>query len=230
MAQVEGPSTRLRQAPGLHHLHAHQHLPGDRWSSIRSPEESGASRAAVRARHSGALVPLDAVASSSPRRPAHGEPHRPAAVGHALLQPGGGHALGPRSRRWSDRPRGAASHHHPSLQGTAEAFQASLGNLGWLLLLAVLVIYLVLGILYESFDPPAHDPFRPPLRRLRRAGHAVLFGPDLDVYAFVGVILLVGLVKKNGIMMVDFAVEAQRAGKTAARRSTKRAWCASGPS
>jgi HAE1 family hydrophobic/amphiphilic exporter-1 len=101
-----------------------------------------------------------------------------------------------------------------SFQGTAQAFQDSLQGLSVLLVMAVLVIYLVLGILYESFTQPLTI-----LSGLPSAGFGallalLLFKTELSVYAFVGVIMLVGLVKKNGIMMVDFAVGAQHDGKT----------------
>jgi HAE1 family hydrophobic/amphiphilic exporter-1 len=97
-----------------------------------------------------------------------------------------------------------------SFQGTAQAFQESLRGLGWVLALAIFVIYVVLGILYESFIHPLTI-----LSGLPAAGFGALltlliFGEDLNIYAFVGIIMLVGLVKKNGIMMVDFAVEARR--------------------
>ena len=97
-----------------------------------------------------------------------------------------------------------------SFQGAAQAFQSSSKGLGALLLLAVLVIYIVLGILYESFLHPLTI-----LSGLPAAGVGALltlmaFGKALDIYAFVGVIMLVGIVKKNAIMMIDFALEAQR--------------------
>jgi HAE1 family hydrophobic/amphiphilic exporter-1 len=97
-----------------------------------------------------------------------------------------------------------------SFQGTAQAFQASLRGLGILLLMAVLVIYIVLGILYESFIHPLTI-----LSGLPSAGFGalltlLLFHIELNVYAFVGIIMLVGLVKKNAIMMIDFALEAER--------------------
>ncbi|HKF68222.1 MAG TPA: efflux RND transporter permease subunit [Vicinamibacterales bacterium] len=101
-----------------------------------------------------------------------------------------------------------------TFQGAAQAFQDSLQGLGLILLMAIVVIYIVLGVLYESFTHPLTI-----LSGLPSAGFGALltlliFKTDLSLYAFVGVIMLVGLVKKNGIMMVDFAVEAQKDGKT----------------
>ena len=98
-------------------------------------------------------------------------------------------------------------------QGTAQAFQESMSGMGVLLLMALVVIYVVLGILYESFIHPITI-----LTALPFAGFGALvtlwaFGTDVSLFAFVGIVMLVGLVKKNGIMMVDFAIEAQRAGK-----------------
>ena len=100
-----------------------------------------------------------------------------------------------------------------SFQGAAQAFQDSLQGLGLILLMAIVVIYIVLGVLYESFTHPLTI-----LSGLPSAGFGALltlliFKTDLSLYAFVGIIMLVGLVKKNGIMMVDFAVEAQKTGK-----------------
>jgi HAE1 family hydrophobic/amphiphilic exporter-1 len=97
-----------------------------------------------------------------------------------------------------------------SFQGTAQEFQKSLGSLWLLLALAVVVVYLVLGILYESFIHPLTI-----LSGLPSAGLGALvalywFGMDLSIYAFVGLIMLIGIVKKNAIMMIDFALEKQR--------------------
>jgi HAE1 family hydrophobic/amphiphilic exporter-1 len=97
-----------------------------------------------------------------------------------------------------------------SFQGTAEAFQSSIRGLGWLLLLAVLVIYLVLGILYESFIHPLTILSALPFAGFGALVTLAVFHVELSIYAFVGVIMLVGLVKKNGIMMIDFALAAQR--------------------
>jgi HAE1 family hydrophobic/amphiphilic exporter-1 len=95
-------------------------------------------------------------------------------------------------------------------QGTAQAFQSSQQGLLLLLAMAVLVIYLVLGILYESFIHPITILSAVPLAGFGALATLMLFNMDLNLYAFVGVIMLVGLVKKNGIMMIDFALEARR--------------------
>ncbi|HEX4573525.1 MAG TPA: efflux RND transporter permease subunit [Gemmatimonadales bacterium] len=98
-----------------------------------------------------------------------------------------------------------------SFSGTAQAFQSSQSGLLFLLVLAVLVIYLVLGILYESFIHPITILSALPFAAFGALLTLLIFRVELSVYAFVGVIMLVGLVKKNGIMMIDFALEAQRA-------------------
>jgi HAE1 family hydrophobic/amphiphilic exporter-1 len=94
--------------------------------------------------------------------------------------------------------------------GTAQAFQASQQGLLFLLLLAVLVIYLVLGILYESFIHPLTILSGLPFAGFGALLTLLVFRTELSVYAFVGIIMLVGLVKKNAIMMIDFALEAER--------------------
>ncbi|HJW24275.1 MAG TPA: efflux RND transporter permease subunit [Rhodocyclaceae bacterium] len=102
-----------------------------------------------------------------------------------------------------------------TFQGAAQVFQSSLQGMGFLLLAAVLVIYLVLGILYESFIHPLTILSGLPAAGFGALATLLLFGHELDLYGFVGVIMLVGIVKKNAIMMIDFAIEAQRGGKTA---------------
>jgi HAE1 family hydrophobic/amphiphilic exporter-1 len=101
-------------------------------------------------------------------------------------------------------------------QGTAQAFQSSMQGLGLLLILAVIVIYMVLAILYESFIHPFTILSALPLAGAGALATLVLFHTDLNIYAFVGIIMLVGLVKKNGIIMIDFAIEAQRGGRSPA--------------
>ncbi len=106
-----------------------------------------------------------------------------------------------------------------SFAGTAQAFQAAQQGLLVLLVLAILVIYLVLGILYESFVHPLTI-----LSGLPFAGFGALLallvsGLDLSIYAFVGIIMLIGIVKKNAIMMIDFAIDAERRERTTARHA-----------
>jgi multidrug efflux pump subunit AcrB len=98
--------------------------------------------------------------------------------------------------------------------GTAAAFQSSTSNMGWLLLVAIIVVYIVLGILYESFIHPLTILSGLPSAALGALLILYLTGVPLSIYAFVGMIMLVGIVKKNAIMMIDFALERQR-GKDA---------------
>ena len=102
-----------------------------------------------------------------------------------------------------------------SFQGTAQAFQSSVTGLGLLLFLAVMVIYMVLGILYESFIHPVTILSALPFAGFGALVTLLIFHVELSIYAFVGIIMLVGLVKKNGIIMVDFALDAQRNGNKA---------------
>jgi HAE1 family hydrophobic/amphiphilic exporter-1 len=97
-----------------------------------------------------------------------------------------------------------------SFQGTAQAFQASTKGLWLLLIMALLVIYIVLGILYESFIHPLTILSGLPAALFGALITLMLFHKDLNIYAFVGVIMLLGIVKKNAIMMIDFALAAQR--------------------
>ncbi len=99
-----------------------------------------------------------------------------------------------------------------NFQGAAKAFESSLGNLAILLVIAIMVVYIVLGILYESYIHPLTI-----LSGLPSAGFGalvtlILFRMDLNIYAFVGMIMLIGIVEKNAIMQIDFALEAERNG------------------
>jgi hydrophobic/amphiphilic exporter-1 (mainly G- bacteria), HAE1 family len=100
-------------------------------------------------------------------------------------------------------------------QGTAQAFQDSMEGLGLLLVMALLVIYMVLGILYESFIHPITILSALPFAGFGALVTLMVFHVELSIYAFVGIIMLIGLVKKNGIIMIDFAIEAQRSGNVA---------------
>ena len=97
-----------------------------------------------------------------------------------------------------------------SIQGTAQAFQQSMQGMGLLLLLAVFVIYLVLGILYESFIHPLTILSGLPAAAVGALLTLLVFNATLDLFAFVGIVMLIGIVKKNAIMLIDFALERQR--------------------
>ncbi|MEO8099057.1 MAG: efflux RND transporter permease subunit [Acidobacteriota bacterium] len=99
---------------------------------------------------------------------------------------------------------------HTAFQGTAAAFQDSMSGMGWLVVLAIVVIYIVLGILYESFIHPLTILTGLPAAGLGALTTLWLFGSELNIYSFVGIIMLIGIVKKNAIMMIDFALETQR--------------------
>jgi len=100
-----------------------------------------------------------------------------------------------------------------TFQGAAQVFQSSVAGMGTLLLLAIFVIYLVLGILYESFIHPLTILSGLPTAAFGALLTLLIFHIDLNLYSAVGLIMLIGIVKKNAIMMIDFAVEAERAGK-----------------
>ena len=98
-----------------------------------------------------------------------------------------------------------------SFQGTAAAFQSSTQNMGLLLVIAMVVVYIILGILYESFIHPLTILSGLPSAAVGALLTLFLFGVPLTLYAFVGMIMLIGIVKKNAIMMIDFALHRQRA-------------------
>ncbi len=95
-------------------------------------------------------------------------------------------------------------------QGTAQAFQSSFAGMGWLLVIAIVFIYIVLGVLYESFIHPITILSGLPAAGLGALATLTLFHFDLNVYSFVGLIMLIGIVKKNAIMQIDFALQAER--------------------
>ena len=161
----------------------------------------------------GNLVPLDAVASlkvmTGPLSISH-VGQLPAATISFNLAPGKSLSDAVRVVEQVQRDMQAPATLLGRFQGTAQAFESSLAGLGVLLLLAVFTIYLVLGVVYESAIHPLTI-----LSGLPAAGFGalitlLLLGKDLDLFAFLGLILLIGVVKKNAIMMIDFALEAQR--------------------
>jgi multidrug efflux pump len=99
---------------------------------------------------------------------------------------------------------------HGSFQGTAQAFRASLGNETWLILAALVTVYIVLGILYESYIHPLTILSTLPSAGVGALMALMLFDTEFSVIALIGIILLIGIVKKNAIMMIDFALDAER--------------------
>ncbi|HEV2722693.1 MAG TPA: efflux RND transporter permease subunit, partial [Thermoanaerobaculia bacterium] len=99
---------------------------------------------------------------------------------------------------------------HPEFQGTASVFRASLANEGWLILAALVTVYIVLGVLYESYIHPITILSTLPSAGVGAILALMLFHMELGVVALIGIILLIGIVKKNAIMMIDFALEAER--------------------
>jgi HAE1 family hydrophobic/amphiphilic exporter-1 len=97
-----------------------------------------------------------------------------------------------------------------TFQGTAAAFTSSLQGLGWMLLVAVVVIYIVLGILYEDFVHPITILSGLPAATFGALVTLLAFGQELNIYGYVGLIMLIGIVKKNAIMMIDFALDQRR--------------------
>jgi HAE1 family hydrophobic/amphiphilic exporter-1 len=160
---------------------------------------------------SGKLVPIDSV--TRPRATVG-----PLAVTHLGQLPSvtmsfnlaPGVSLGDAVDRIEGAARDLPADVHTSFQGVAAAFQSSLVGMGFLLLMAILVIYMVLGILYESFIHPLTILSGLPSAGLGALATLLVFKDELNIYSFVGIIMLVGIVKKNAIMMIDFALEAQR--------------------
>ncbi len=162
---------------------------------------------------SGALVPLDAVTQL-----AHGV--APLTVNHQgqvpsvtisfNLAPGVSLSTAIAAIEKAEASMGVPETLSGSFQGTAQAFQSSIAGMGILLAMAVFVIYVVLGILYESYIHPLTILSGLPTAGLGALVTLALFHRELDIYAYVGIIMLVGIVKKNAIMMIDFAIEARR--------------------
>jgi len=175
---------------------------------------------AIKALHlrasTGELVPLEAVAdikrALGPLTVSHSG-QLPAITVSFNLEPGT--SLGEATAAVNEVARATLPDSiNTAFAGTAQAFQSSLSGLGLLLLLAILVIYLVLGVLYESFIHPITILSALPFAGFGALATLLIFDVELSVYGFVGIIMLVGLVKKNGIMMIDFAIEQRKEGKT----------------
>ena len=161
----------------------------------------------------GALVPLDTVASFK-RKPqvltVNHQGQLPAVTVSFNLAPGVSLSQAVQQIDAAMNRIGLPATISGSVQGTAQAFQDSMQGMGLLLLLAVFVIYLVLGILYESFIHPLTILSGLPAAAVGALLTLVIFHASLDLFAFVGIVMLIGIVKKNAIMMIDFALERQR--------------------
>ncbi len=169
----------------------------------------------------GSLVPLSAVATLTTSLGPLSVNHfgqLPAVTLSFNLRPGT--AIGDAVNRIEDLARTSLPESISyQFQGTAQAFQASLSGLGILLLVAILVIYIVLGILYESFIHPVTILSGLPSAAFGALLTLQLFHFSLDLYGFVGVIMLIGIVKKNAIMMVDFAISREREERVPAAKA-----------
>ena len=118
---------------------------------------------------------------------------------------------------------GAPATLNSSFQGTAQAFQQSLGTVPLLILAALVVVYLILGILYESYIHPITILSTLPSAGVGALAILMAFGYDFSLIALIGIILLIGIVKKNGIMMVDFAIAAEREEHLSPKQSIRKA-------
>ena len=165
------------------------------------------------ARPSGAQVPLSAFTHvCADDHGAGGQSPGAVPVGDAVVQPRSGSRLGDAvtAIAAAEHEIGLPASIHASFQGTAQAFQASLANEPLLILAALLTVYIVLGVLYESYIHPLTILSTLPSAGVGAILALLLFRIDLSVIALIGIILLIGIVKKNAIMMIDFALDAER--------------------
>jgi multidrug efflux pump len=166
----------------------------------------------------GAQVPLSAITKFSPSTTALAVNHQgffPAVTLSFNLAPG--MALGDAVTKIqaAERQMNMPASIRGSFQGTAQAFQASLSNQPILILAAILTVYIVLGVLYESYVHPITILSTVPSAGVGALLALLLTGGELNIIAMIGIILLIGIVKKNAIMMIDFALDTQRSGKPA---------------
>ncbi len=182
----------------------------------------------------GQLVPLSAIAHMENGTVALSIPHQgqfPSATLSFNLRPGHYLSEAVPAIQQAQAEIGMPDSIVTSFTGSAAEFRSSLASEPYLILAALVVIYIVLGVLYESYIHPITI-----LSTLPSAGVGALLallvcGMDLSLVALIGIVLLIGIVKKNAIMMIDFALEAERdEGCRRRSRSTRRACCVSGPS
>ena len=179
-----------------------------------SAPTSPTAAAATGATGGGAVVPLDTLATVTqvvgPQAVNHYGQLTAVTVSFGLAP---GASLGPALARVNEVATGILpSTVGGQFQGAAAAFENSRGNLAILLLIAVTVVYIVLGILYESYIHPLTILSGLPSAAFGALVTLLIFHIDLNIYAFVGMIMLIGIVEKNAIMQIDFALEAERSG------------------
>jgi len=178
------------------------------------PPTTGTAPTSTTARTAGIVVPLDTLAKATqvvgPQSISHYGQLPSVTVSFALAP---GAALGSALNRVKAVADGIIPDTVTGqFQGAAAAFQNSLGNLAILLVIAIMVVYIVLGILYESYIHPMTILSGLPSAAFGALVTLLLFRIDLNIYAFVGMIMLIGIVEKNAIMQIDFALEAERGG------------------
>jgi multidrug efflux pump len=161
----------------------------------------------------GSMVPLSAIAKFEQQRTALQVNHQgqyPAVTLSFNLAPNVALGDAVTALEKAQREMGMPSAIHPTFQGTAQAFQDSKNNMPWLILAALTAVYIVLGILYESFIHPLTILSTIPPAGVGAILALMLVGTELSIIALIGIILLIGIVKKNAIMMIDFALQAER--------------------
>jgi multidrug efflux pump len=174
---------------------------------------SGTTLASTARSTSGAMVPLSAIAHFEQQRTALQVNHQgqyPAVTLTFNLAPNVALGDAVTALEKAQREMNMPSSIHATFQGTAQAFQDALKNEVWLLIAAVVAVYIVLGILYESLIHPFTILSTIPPAGVGAIMALLLTGTDLSIIALIGIILLIGIVKKNAIMMIDFALQAER--------------------
>ncbi len=188
-------------------------------------DDSALSRIYVRSSN-GRLIPLDAFArverTAGPLTVNH-QGQMPAVTLSFNLTPGASLGEAVDAIRKVEQEIGLPATISTGFAGTAQVFQDAQQSQGLLLLAAVLVIYIVLGVLYESFIHPITILSGLPSAALGALGTLMLFGQELSVIAIIGILMLIGIVKKNAIMMIDFAIAAQREKGLAPRDAIEQA-------